>query len=120
MSTLTEQPEKSQNASASAVRYAQPRVDVQERAGDFLIQADLPGVGKESVEVRFHDGELTIEGRRETARGPLNRPAVQYRRVFAVDPAIDAVKITASAENGVLSVTLPKAESAQPRQISVS
>ncbi len=104
----------------SAVRYIQPRVDICERADDFLIQADVPGVRKESVEVEFHAGELSIEAHREAARAPSARPSVQYRRVFTVDPMIDASKITASVDHGVLSLTLPKAESAKPRQISVS
>ncbi len=101
-----------------------PVVNVQQDADGYTIQAEMPGVAREDVLVTFEDGKLTLTGRRrtsETSGRPIYRESsrADYRRVFDLDATVDASKIAASVEQGVLSVRLPKAEAAKPRQIAV-
>ena len=104
--------------------YLQPAVNVVETQDGYLLEAEMPGVGKDGLEVLLEDNELTILGRRGPAANglqPLYRESVDrdYRRSFVLDPAIDTAKISARIERGVLTLTLPKAEKVKPRKISV-
>jgi len=101
-----------------------PYVDVHENKDAYLIQAEMPGVNKQGLEVTVDGNELTVIGRRHDA--PIQGEAlhreirpVNFRRSFELDPAIETRKISARMEQGVLTLTLPKAEKAQPRRISV-
>jgi HSP20 family protein len=92
--------------------FVRPRVDVFENDEEILLVADVPGVAKDSVDVRYDDGNLTIEAKRTVAStaSPLAleyRPA-NYRCAFGVPDGIDADKIGAKLEGGVLTVHLPK------------
>ena len=105
-------------------RYVTPLADVDFTDDGYTIRAEMPGVNKSSLEITVDNGELTLVGHREVeaeAGEPVYReirPA-NYRRVYELDPTIDTTKITARIEDGVLTVTLPKAESVKPRKISV-
>jgi HSP20 family protein len=85
----------------------------------------MPGVNKGGLEVTVENNELTLVGRRTentvTAQ-PVYRESrdLDYRRVFDLDPSIDTGKISAKIEHGVLTLTLPKAESVKPRKITVT
>lgn len=96
--------------------YAPP-VDVFENKDEILIFADLPGVPKENLAIRLEKSELVIEGRRPEDRGD---DAFDYRRMFVVPAGIDADKISATLQNGVLRLTLPKPAALKPRQIAVT
>jgi HSP20 family protein len=94
-----------------------PAVDIYENKDELLIFADLPGVAKEDLSINFDKGQLTLEGRlREFS--PDEEP-FDYRRTFVVPQGIDADKISAQLQNGVLRVTLPKPAALKPRQIAV-
>jgi len=85
----------------------------------------MPGVNKDGLAVTVDNGELVIVGRRGDRENPgtaLYREgrAVDFRRVFDLDPSIDTAKITAKIEQGILTLTLPKAEEVKPRRIKVS
>jgi HSP20 family protein len=92
----------------------------------YVLTADLPGIDPGSVEVDVDSGTLTISAHR-TAR---SEDAVQwlanerffgtYRRQLSLGEGIDATAITATYENGVLTVTIPVAERAKPRKIEVA
>ena len=104
--------------------FLQPAVNVVETKDGYILEAEMPGVGKDGLEVLMEDNELTIVGKRTAAVDglqPLYRESVDrdYRRSFVLDPAIDTAKITARIERGVLTLTLPKAEKVKPRKISV-
>jgi HSP20 family protein len=104
--------------------YLQPPVNVVETKDGYILEAEMPGVGKDGLEVLLEDNELTIVGkRRPVYEGgePLYRESVDrdYRRSFVLDPAIDTAKISARMERGVLTLNLPKAEKVKPRKISV-
>ncbi len=100
-----------------------PRVDVYENPDGLLVLADLPGATKDTVEINLDKGQLTIEARREgktyaTTLSSEYRP-VDYYRVFAVPQGIDASKIEADLDSGVLRLRLPKAESIKPKRIEI-
>src|SRR5688572_11080879 len=104
--------------------YLHPPVNVVETKDGYILEAEMPGVSKDGLEVQLEDNELTIIGHRKSAvegLQPLYRESVDrdYRRSFVLDPAIDTAKISARIERGVLTLTLPQAERLKPRKISV-
>jgi HSP20 family protein len=126
MNTVTQKEERplrmqAQNPEGS---YASPNVNVVETKDGYILEAEMPGVAKEGLEVSLEENLLTITGRRQP--GPsanlLHRESntVDYRRVFELDPAIESGKISAQIEQGILTLTLPKAEKVKPRRIAVN
>jgi len=104
--------------------YIAPNVNIFETPEGYVLQAEMPGVSKDGLEITVEGNEITITGRRnpETVAGePLFRESspADYRRVFELDPAIDTSKVSAKIEQGVLTVTLPKSERVKPRKITV-
>lgn len=106
------------------VSYLTPLANVLETKDAYVLEAEMPGVAKDGLEVTVENGELTIIGHRAGlfAQGrALHRESrgLDYRRVFEIDPAIDTAHIGAKLDQGVLTLTLPKAESVKPRKIAV-
>jgi HSP20 family protein len=105
--------------------YISPRVNILETRDSYLLEAEMPGVNKEGLEVLLEGSELTLVGRRQIESGDLeliyreSRPR-DFRRVFELDPSIDTSKIEARMEQGVLKLHFPKAEKVKPRKITVS
>jgi HSP20 family protein len=104
--------------------FITPEVNIFENKDGYILEAEMPGVNKEGVEITLEGNEITILGHRqpETLKAEvLYRESRQtdYRRVFELDPAIDTAKISAKVEQGVLTLTLPKAEKVKPRKISI-
>jgi len=102
-------------------------VDVEEQDEHYVLRADLPGVAQKDIDVSVHNGVLTLSAHREDAeskegkkRWHHERRFGQVTRRFNLGPAIDATKIEAAYENGVLTLSLPKREESKPRQIPVS
>jgi HSP20 family protein len=121
--TLTK-PE-TQHATGSPVTYSTPLANIRETKDGYVLEAEMPGVGKDGLEVTVENGELAIVGRRAVATEPgrsvyRKSRLADYRRVFELDPSIDSGKITAKIEQGVLTLHLPKAESVKPRKIAVN
>jgi HSP20 family protein len=122
MSTTTE------NAPATPTRrveYVSPRVNIHQDPEGYTLEVEMPGVGKEGVNVTAGDGKLVIVGHRGAGEAAgkavyRERSPHSYRRVFDLDPSIDTGSIEAHVEQGVLSVRLRKSESAKPRKITVS
>lgn len=105
--------------------YVSPEVNIYETEDGYVLEAEMPGVSKEGLEITLEGSEITIVGHRhtETVTGmPLfrERSLEDYRRVFELDPAIDTAKIAAKMNQGVLTLTLPKSEKVQPRKIAVN
>jgi len=105
--------------------YVTPNVDITESKDGYLLEAEMPGVNKEGLELLLEGNELTIVGHRQTDAigGQLlyrESSATDYRRIFALDPTIDSGKISAHFEQGILKLTLPKAERVKPRKITVA
>ena len=104
--------------------YVAPEVNIFETKDGYVIEAEMPGVNKEGLEITVEGNELTIVGHRnsEQANGQLlfrERRLVDYRRSFELDPAIDTSKAAAKIEQGILTLTLPKSEKVKPRKIVV-
>jgi HSP20 family protein len=104
--------------------YVAPNVNIFETDEGYVLQAEMPGVSKEGLDLTVEGSEITITGRRNpdaTVGETLfrERNAADYRRVFELDPAIDTAKVSAKIAQGVLTVTLPKSERVKPRKITV-
>jgi len=107
------------------VSYVSPRVNITETKDGYLLQAEMPGVNKDGLEISLEGNELTLTGRRHVDDNRLElvyRESNQrdFRRTFVLDPTIDCTKIEAKMDNGVLRLTLPKAEQVKPRKIKVN
>jgi HSP20 family protein len=103
--------------------YIAPPVDIFETDNELIVIADLPGVDKDEVDIRVEDSILTIKGRAdykpqaEMLRQEFNLQG--YYRQFQLSDEVDQDKISAECKNGVLTITLPKAEKSKPKQIKV-
>jgi len=104
-------------------RYVAPPVDIYETQEGLVVLADLPGVAKEALDVRVEQHRLTIRGqaRHGVPGEAVSREyaLVNFFRQFELTENVDQSQITAELKNGVLTLTLPKAEEAKPRQIVV-
>jgi HSP20 family protein len=94
-------------------------VDIHEDKENTYVRAELPGVARDSISVEFADGTLTLEASRKAAPGQGETP-VAFKRQVSIPDDIQADKVSAAYENGVLTVTLPRKEEAKPRKINVS
>lgn len=109
-------------------RLWDPRVDIHETKDGFVVEVELPGVNKEDVRITVHDNTLTIEGEKKYPHADQKgcechrqeRIFGRFQRSFALPSAVDADKIEAHFEHGVLSVHLPKKEVARPREIPIT
>jgi len=104
--------------------WVAPEVNIFETKDGYVLEAELPGVTKEGLEISLEGNEITLVGHRKTEQPTgqallLECQAVDFRRVFELDPAIDTSKITATMKQGVLTLTLPKSERVKPRKILV-
>ena len=116
-----------QTPAATTRRYVRPRANITENASGFVVQVEMPGVSRQGLEITFENGELTLLGHRQLAAVLAgaealyreSRPA-DFRRVFEVDGSIDAAHIRAGLDQGLLTLTLPKAEAAKPRKIEIN
>jgi HSP20 family protein len=104
--------------------FVSPEVNIFETKDGYVLEAEMPGVRKDGLEIALEGNVLTITGRRhvETFEGSaLFRESnhLNYRRVFELDPAIDSARIAAKMDQGLLTLTLPKSEKVKPRTIKV-
>jgi len=120
----TLQREKPAEVQRQQVNYMAPVVNIFETKDGYALEAEMPGVNKDGLEVTLEGTELTITGHRNSAS--IGGDAVfcecskaDFRRVFELDPAIDTGKIAAKMDQGILMLTLPKSERVKPRRISV-
>ena len=103
-----------------------PSVDIYETENELVLKADLPDVDPKEIDVRVENQTLTIAGERKFASASnekgyhrIERSYGNFVRSFAVPNAFDTDKINAAYNNGVLTVTLVKKETAKPRQIKI-
>lgn len=104
----------------------EPRIDLLEVGDHFEVTAELPGLTHDEVKVELHENMLTISGEKQSVSNKKDRNFYisersfgQFRRNFQFPTRIDHTKIDAEFKDGVLTVTLPKAEDAKPKQIEV-
>jgi len=103
-----------------------PVIDVIERPDEVVVHAEMPGVAKEAADVTFTDGVLTLKGAisasvsEETGRRICDeRNRRSYERSLRIPVKVDAGRISAALKDGLLTVTLRKAEELKPRKIQV-
>jgi HSP20 family protein len=110
-------------ATRNQEQYIAPPVDIYEDKDGLMVVADMPGVDSKSLDVRVEQGILTLQARAKPIRQeePYYREyqLVNFFRQFQLSEQVDVDKISADLHDGVLSVHLPTAEKAKPKQIKV-
>ena len=126
MNTLSKVPEtKTTSNEATQNGTLTPLANILETDDGYVVEAEMPGVGKDGLEVTVENGELSIVGHRSSGAVPgtaLYRESrgVDYHRVFEIDASIDTETITAKIDQGVLKLHLPKSEAVKPHRIAVT
>ena len=106
-------------------RFYVPHTDVYETEEALVVAMEVPGVGRDDVEIELKDDVLRVEGRIDSAKyGGLEPVYTEYgvghwARSFALSDKVDREGIGAQLEDGVLTLTLPKTAEAKPRRIAV-
>jgi HSP20 family protein len=123
MNTLTRENRDSDRLQTE--QFVAPSASVIEAGEGYTLEVEMPGVNKDGLDISVENNELTIIGRRSlpVVEGTLihrESRAENFRRTFELDPSIDANKIGAKVEHGLVTLTLPKAEHVKPRKITVS
>lgn len=107
-------------------RFYIPKTDIYEKEDALYVVMEMPGVSKDGIAVRVEDDVLRVEGQIDFANYRDMRPVYteynigHFRRRFSLSSKIDRERISASTDNGVLTVVLPKAEEAKPRRITIN
>jgi len=103
-----------------------PALDLFEEKDSFTVKVELPGMKKEDIAISLDDGVLTVSGERKANTPPDGATFVRrettpgrFERNVTLPSRVDAEKIKAAYTDGVLSITLPRAEEAKPKQIPV-
>jgi HSP20 family protein len=103
-----------------------PSIDVQETQNEFRIAAELPGLKRDDVKISLTDNVLTLRGEKRSEQGresegwhQMERAYGVFERSFQLTCPVDASKVKARFEDGVLTITLPKSEESRPREISI-
>jgi HSP20 family protein len=103
-----------------------PAVDIKEDADRFIIYADVPGVETKDIEITLDNGTLTLKGHRESSKPEerqgykrVERVSGTFLRRFTLPNTVDAAKVSARSQNGVLELVIPKSQQAQARKITV-
>lgn len=115
-----------EDSSKVVTSHWSPAVDIREDENQFVLQADLPGVDIKDIDVTMDNGVLTIKGQRENVKKEerngyhrVERVRGSFYRRFSLPDTADASRIDAKGKNGVLEITIPKLEKAQPKKIEV-
>lgn len=104
-----------------------PAVDLYEDKDNVIVKAELSGMKKEDIDVSLHEGTLTISGERKSEREEKNgetyrseRFCGRFQRSVLLPASVQGDKVNASYKDGILTITLPKAEEAKPKQIEIN
>ena len=103
-----------------------PAVDIYETPEAIVLQADLPGLRREDIDIQIRDDTLTLRGERRFAKDVheesylrIERAYGAFHRSFTLPATIQQEKIRAVFRDGILELTLPKAEEAKPKKIAI-
>lgn len=112
------------NAEVQRQEFIAPEVNIYQTRDGYMLEAEMPGVSKDGLEIMLEGNELTIVGHRRYQSPGGDRLISEcrfasFKRVFELDPAIDTSKISAKVDQGILTLTLPKSEQVKPRRITV-
>ncbi len=116
------------SGTGDAARVWVPAIDLIEKKDSYVIRAELPGVAREHIDIGFEKNVLTISGQKsalleakdeELRVFAAERVSGSFSRSLRMPDYIDGDRISAEYQDGLLTVTIPKAEVAQPRKIEV-
>jgi HSP20 family protein len=114
------------NGSGASTRRWIPAMDLVETEDSLVLRADLPGLSEDDVDIEVKDGTLTVSGERRSENEEkkegyhrVERAFGRFSRALALPKGVDAEKIDAAFENGVLEVTIPKPEETKPTRIQI-
>jgi HSP20 family protein len=115
---------ESRTTNDRAQQFVSPEVNIYETQDGYVLEAEMPGVSKDGLEITLEGTEITITGHRQVESLPgealfHESHNLDYRRAFELDPAIDTAKVSARVDQGMLTLSLPKSERVKPRKISV-
>lgn len=118
--------ESDRGGEETPARLWAPAVDVAENDDEIVLYAELPGVNKEDIDIQLTGDTLTLRGERkfeQAQRGEhfhrIERQYGAWQRTFQIEVPLDSGRVSASYDEGVLTVHLPKQVAVKPRQISV-
>jgi HSP20 family protein len=104
-----------------------PPVDVRETEDAFVVTAELPGLSREDIQITLENNILRVSGERKFERDEkqdnyhrIERSYGAFTRSFALPSQVDADRVQAAFKDGVLTITVPKAEAARPRKIDIA
>jgi HSP20 family protein len=110
-----------------ALRRWIPAMDLVETDDDFVLRADLPGLGEDDVNIELEDNVLTISGERKAEHEErkegyyrVERSSGSFTRSLTLPEGVDPDAVKASFERGVLEVRVPKPEAKKPRKVAIS
>jgi HSP20 family protein len=111
----------------AAMRRWVPAMDLLETTDHFVLRADLPGLTQDDVKIELEDSTLTVSGERKSEHEDkqegyyrVERAFGSFSRSLTLPKGIDADAVTASFDNGVLEIRVPKPEERKPRRISIA
>lgn len=129
MITLNRAIDQAFNGSSNGSRVWVPAIDVVEKKDAYVLYAELPGVDASQVNISFEQNVLTISGTKRSTLEPANDGELRvyaaervmggFERSMRLPEFVDGDKISAEYTNGLLIVTVPKAQAAQPRRIEI-
>ena len=115
------------DAQGEETRAWVPPVDIQENGDSYLFHAELPGMSKEDIHITLENSVLRLSGERKFEKDAkkenyhrVERTYGTFTRTFTLPTQVDPEKVQAAFENGILTITVPKAEQAKPRRIAIS
>jgi len=104
-----------------------PPVDIQETTDGYRLVAELPGLTRDDINITLENNVLRLSGERKFEKDAnkesyhrIERTYGQFTRAFALPQQVNPEGVQAAFENGVLTITVPKAEQAKPRKITIS
>ncbi len=103
-------------------RLAYPPLNLSNDEDNIYVRAEVPGVAMEDMELTLTDKTLVLKGERKTPQGKYfrqERPGGVFHRVINIAVPVDRDAVSATMKDGVLTVTLPKAEEVKPRTINI-
>ena len=124
--TFFDTPTTTGGGNGGAVRRWIPSMDLVETEEHFVLRADLPGLSEEDVSIELEDNVLTVSGERRAEHEEkkegfyrVERSFGQFRRSLTLPEGVDADKIAATFDKGVLEVRIPKPEERKPRKVAI-